>query len=169
MRWGTSMAWDKLFGRGSSASAKGAVANSADPAVSRAESNTLQGKRQARRSKRVFISMRIVVKFQRDAQPYKEETLTEAVNAHGCLLRLSVAPKSGQNLTVVNAKSNAEAECRVAYVGHSEDGKTKVGLEFLQPAEHFWHIAFPPDDWNAADFQDAVIDRPATHQPQKLA
>jgi hypothetical protein len=36
----------------------------------------------------------------------------------------------------------------VVDAGSKSDGKTEVGIEFLEPAPRFWHIAFPPEDWN---------------------
>lgn len=162
------MAWDKLFGREGSGR-KAAGARSDNPAAPASEPNAPEANREHRRSKRVFISIRVLIKCHSGAQPYQEETLTEAVNAHGCLLRLNITPERGQTLTVVNTKSSREAQCRVAYVSRGEGGKTKVGVEFLEPAERFWHIAFPPDDWNAADFSDAVVQRAGVQQSQKRA
>lgn len=161
------MAWDKIFGRGGSAPAKNAADAAAMPAASATDSAS-ETKRQSRRSKRVFISIGVLVKFQRGSQSHEEEVPTEAVNAHGCLLRLSAVPEREQKLVLVNLKSGESAECRVAYVGHSEGGKTKVGIEFLVSAEHFWHIAFPPDGWNPADFRDSFADATARHLQRRL-
>jgi hypothetical protein len=160
------MAWEKLLNRGTSAPAK-QVSVQEEVAPS-AESNASEAKRETRRSKRVYISMAVLVKFQRGGQPYEEETATEAVNAHGCLLRLSLAVERGQKITVVNIKSTQEIECRVVYVGQSDAGKTQAGVEFTRAAEYFWHIAFPPDDWNPADRKRPVMERPA-EKPAKRA
>jgi hypothetical protein len=134
-------------------------------AISAADPNPHEAKRETRRSRRVYISMPVLVKFQRGDQPYEEETITEAVNAQGCLVRLSVAPERGQTISVTNLKSTEAADCRVAYVGRSENGRTQAGVEFMRPAEYFWHIAFPPDDWNAADRKLPVMGRVI---PEKL-
>jgi len=161
------MAWDKIFGRGGSAPAKIAEA-SAIPATPAADSAASETKRQNRRSKRVFISIGALVKFQRGGQTHEEEVVTEAVNAHGCLLRLGAVPEREQKLVLVNLKSGESAECRVAYVGHSEGGKTKVGIEFVGSAERFWHIAFPPDGWNPADFRDSFAEAAAPHPQRRV-
>jgi hypothetical protein len=29
-------------------------------------------------------------------------------------------------------------------------GPPKVAMEFTRPAPSFWHIAYPPADWNAS-------------------
>jgi hypothetical protein len=158
------MAWEKLLNRGTSAPAK-QVSTEEAPST---ESNASEAKRETRRSKRVYISMPVLVKCQRGGQPYEEQTITEAVNAQGCLVRLSVAVERGQKLTLVNVKSTQEIECRVAYVGQSDSGKTQAGVEFTSAAEYFWHIAFPPDDWNPADRKRPVIGRPA-EKPAKRA
>ena len=153
------MAWDRILGR-SASGAKPAVPET--PAA--ASEQNPETTRRNRRSKRVHISMHVRVKFQRASQPYEEEAVTETVNAFGCLLRLKHAPERGQAMQIANTKSQATAECRAAYVGHSEASKTKVGIEFTTSAENFWHIAFPPDDWNATDFSDAPVRDARNHQ-----
>lgn len=161
------MAWDKVLGR-SAPGAKSAAPEKAGVAAPIAEQNSSEPTRRNRRSKRVHISMHVRVKFQHGSQIHEEETLTETVNAHGCLLRLKTAPERGQTLEIMNTKSGATSECRAAYVGHSEGGKTKVGIEFTASAENFWHIAFPPDDWNATDFSDAPIHQASPHASKRL-
>ncbi len=158
---GASMAWDKLFNRGTSVQAQEATADGSAASVSLTDLNAPEAKRDTRRSKRVYISMPVLVKFQRGGQPYEEQTITEAVNAQGCLLRVNVALERGQKITIINVKSTQEIECRVAYVGQSEAGKTQAGVEFTTAAEYFWHIAFPPDDWNPAD-RKRPMERPMT-------
>lgn len=161
------MAWEKLLNRGTSAPAKQASAE--EEIVPSAEAATPEAKRDTRRSKRVYISMPVLVKCQRGGQSYEEQTVTDAVNAQGCLLRLNVAVERGQKLTIVNVKSTQEIECRVAYVGQSDSGKTQAGVEFTRQAEYFWHIAFPPDDWNPADRKRPMIERPVVPKPSKRA
>lgn len=152
------MAWEKLLNRGTSAPAH-QVSIDEEVAPS-SEAPAPEAKRDTRRSKRVYIAMPVLVKFLRGGQPYEEQTITEAVNAQGCLLRLNVAVERGQKLTILNVKSTQEIECRVAYVGQSDAGKTQAGVEFTRQAEYFWHIAFPPDDWNPADRKRPVVERP---------
>lgn len=158
------MAWDKLFKREGSASVKKAALPDSETATASADLNPPEAKRDTRRSKRVYISMPVLVKLQRGDQPYEERTATEAVNAQGCSLRLSVAVEREQKLTIINVKSAQEVECRVVFVGQSESGKIKAGVEFTRAAEYFWHIAFPPDNWNPADRRRPVIDRPAAER-----
>lgn len=169
IRWGASMAWDKLLGRVVSAPAKEIGVEQSEAVASLADINPPEGKRETRRSKRVYISIPVLVKFQRSGQPYEEETVTESVNAQGCLLRLSGALERGQKLTIINIKSTQEVECRVVYVGQSEGGKTQAGVEFMRAADYFWHIAFPPDDWNPADRKRPVIDRATAEKSLKRA
>ena len=159
------MAWDKVLGR-SASGAKPAMPETPGAAAPVADQNSSEATRHNRRSKRVHISMHVRVKFQRASQPYEEETVTETVNAFGCLLRLKHAPERTETMQIVNTKTGASAECRAAYVGHSEGGKTKIGIEFSSSAENFWHIAFPPDDWNATDFSDAPVRDANARQPK---
>ena len=153
------MAWEKRFNRDGSASVKEAALAEPQTGTSSVDLNPPEGKRDTRRSKRVYISMPVLVKLQREGQPYEERTVTEAVNAHGCSLRLDIAVERGQQFTIVNAKSAQEVDCRVVFVGPAERGKIKAGVEFTRPAEYFWHIAFPPDEWDSADRRRPVINR----------
>lgn len=161
------MAWDKLFNRGTSVQTQASGADEST-GLSSAGEFAPEAKRDTRRSKRVYISMPVLVKLQRGDQPYEEQTITEAVNAQGCLLRLNVALERGQKITIINVKSTQEVECRVAYVGQSEGGKTQAGVEFTKAAEYFWHIAFPPDDWSPAD-RKRPMERAAAERPLKRA
>lgn len=163
------MAWDKILNRASSAPVKEVSSGASETALAQSDLNPPEAKRETRRSKRVYISMPVLVKLQRGGQPYEEQTVTESVNAQGCLLRLSTAVERGQKVTIVNLKSAKEMECRVVFVGQSETGKTQAGVEFLQSSEYFWHIAFPPDDWNPADRKRPVIERAAAEKPSKRA
>ena len=115
------------------------------------ESSLVDPKRDARRSKRVYIAMPVIVKGQQGAETFEEKASTESVSAHGCMIRLAKAVNRGQKLTLTNVKSREAIECRVAYIGQSEGGKIQVGIEFSRTAGYFWHIAFPPDDWNTAE------------------
>ncbi|MGB6624101.1 MAG: PilZ domain-containing protein, partial [Candidatus Acidiferrales bacterium] len=119
-----------------------------------------EARRDTRRSKRVYISMPVIVKGVKGNQPFEEQAITDAVNAQGCLVRLAHALDRGQKLTLTNAKTTEEIECRVVYLGQSDGGKTQAGLEFTRGAAYFWRIAFPPDDWDPADRK-----KPATGQP----
>ena len=154
------MAWEKmLVGRGASAPPKVAVSQESDSTSSSAESNTLDPRRgDARRSKRVYISMPVIVKGQQGKDAFEESASTESVNAHGCLVRLAKAVDREQKLTLTNVKSEEIVECRVVYLGQSEGGKIQAGLEFTRPAGYFWHIAFPPDDWNAAERKKPTVE-----------
>src|SRR5487761_67314 len=156
---GTSMAWDKvLAGRGVSAPAKKINSGESDPAPSPAESNIPDARREARRSKRVYIAMPVTVKGQQGKDAFEERASTESVNAHGCMIRMAKSVDRGQNLTLTNVKSEEVVECRVVFVGQSDDGKTQAGVEFTRPAGYFWHIAFPPDDWSSADRKRPAIE-----------
>ncbi|HXT73262.1 MAG TPA: PilZ domain-containing protein [Candidatus Angelobacter sp.] len=149
---GAFMAWEKILGgRGASVPLKEVASGESDSASSSGESSAVDPKRDARRSKRVYIAMPVIVKGQQGAETFEEKASTESVSAHGCLIRLAKVVNRGQKLTLTNVKSREAVECRVAYIGQSEGGKIQAGIEFSRPAGYFWHIAFPPDDWNAVE------------------
>ncbi|HEV2287864.1 MAG TPA: hypothetical protein VGR81_02820 [Candidatus Acidoferrales bacterium] len=147
------MAWEKVLGRrGTSAPAQEAASDESNLATAISESpGAADARRDTRRSKRVYISMPVIVKGQKANTPFEEQTTTDAVNAAGCLVRLTSAVDRGQKLSLRNSKTNEEIECRVAYLGQSDGSKTQAGLEFTCAAAYFWRIAFPPDDWDPAD------------------
>jgi hypothetical protein len=42
-------------------------------------------------------------------------------------------------------------DCQVTYLGPVSGNKAQIGVEFIKPSPHFWHIAFPPEDWIALE------------------
>jgi len=102
-----------------------------------------------RRSQRVLLSVQILVTGHRlDGQAFAEETQTVVVNVHGALIFLAETVKAAQPLTIRNVKSGEEVPCKVVDVGPSHEGKREIGIEFLEPSQRFWRVAFPPEDWS---------------------
>jgi hypothetical protein len=86
----------------------------------------------------------------RDAS-FEEETHTLIVNLHGALILLEKKVTKGQKLRMKNRVTQAEQVCQVASLGSKAEGKTQVGVEFVQPSPDFWQISFPPEDWSLLD------------------
>jgi hypothetical protein len=101
-----------------------------------------------RRSQSVMLSLPVTVSGQTDQGPFREETHTMVVNAHGALIGLKTPVVKGQLVQIKSVASPGEQECWVNWIGSSTDGKTQCGIEFSQPAPRFWGIAFPPADWS---------------------
>src|ERR1700722_16803523 len=99
-----------------------------------------------RRSQRVVLGIPIMVSDGSGAGSFAEETTTLVVNAHGALIALAATISEGQILHLTNLAHSAKQNCRVVWVAPQEEGKAHVGVEFTEPAPHFWHIAFPPQD-----------------------
>jgi hypothetical protein len=100
-----------------------------------------------RRSQRVKLSMPIIVRGVSATGPFKEETHTLVVSAHGALIALMEPASPGDILELQSITSSEIRSCRVVFVGSEIDGKNQAALEFAEPAPHFWQIAFPPADW----------------------
>jgi hypothetical protein len=114
------------------------------------EPPTTQFKRSVdtRRSQRVVVRVRIIVRRQTDGDGLMSEaTHSLVVSAHGALIALAMSVQAGEKLVVKNWNSAEEQECRVVRL--SEEGKNEVAIEFAKPVPHFWHIDFPPADWKA--------------------
>jgi hypothetical protein len=102
-----------------------------------------------RRSQRIDLNVPVVVhRASKYGPQFYESTQTLVVNAHGALMSLvdEVMPK--QRLLVQNADSGEQQECRVVSVDKVLMGPPRVAVEFTRPLPGFWHIAFPPADWN---------------------
>jgi PilZ domain len=100
-----------------------------------------------RRSRRVLLSIPVTVSGDSPRGSFCEQTHTLVVNAHGALITLAANVSHGQHLVLQNQVHSGERSCHVSYIGPTADGKTQVGVEFIEPAPDFWHIAFPPEDW----------------------
>jgi hypothetical protein len=101
-----------------------------------------------RRSQRIFMTVRVRVGgTDMNGKAFDEQTETVAVNAHGALLLLDVPVEVGQNVQLWHRSTQEQIDSGVVFVGNKQAGKTQIGVQFLNPSPHFWHVAFPPDDW----------------------
>jgi len=101
-----------------------------------------------RRSERVFLQIDIFVQgVSSDGHAYRDKTRTLAVNAHGALIHLAEDVHPDDTVTLTNAFTNAQQQCRVVYAKPMSGNVRAVGVEFLKPAPKFWGIDFPPADW----------------------
>ena len=157
------MAWEKMMGRATSALPQGSTRSTSVtvPTASTSDSDSGDARREMRRSKRVYIAMPVRISANRGKDSFTEDTATETVNAHGCMVRLAAPVKREEKLSITNLRSEESVECRVASIGQSVSGKRQVGLEFSKPAGFFWHIAFPPEDWTPPEREAFESGRPA--------
>jgi hypothetical protein len=97
-----------------------------------------------RRSRRLPLSIPVRV-YGRTAKnrPFRDVTETYAVSVHGGLLALDSKVKGGQTVLLVNAITEEERQCRVVYVESKLWGNRKIGVEFTDGGDDFWHI-YPP-------------------------
>jgi hypothetical protein len=96
-----------------------------------------------------MLAVKILVGGDRlDGKRFSEEAITSVVNVDGALIFLVEKVKLGQVLIVRNVKSNQELQAEVVDIGPEYEGKSEVGIEFLEAAPRFWRVAFPPEDWS---------------------
>jgi hypothetical protein len=101
-----------------------------------------------RRSKRVIVDVPLVVRGEaEDKHPFREETFTLTVSAHGGLVVLQNHVAVGQKIILMNPKTWDEREATIAFLGPPYAGLCTVGLQFAQPAPDFWDLSSPPPDW----------------------
>jgi len=97
----------------------------------------------SRRSQRVFHRMRLqALGRSHEGRRFREICETLVVSAHGGLLNLRHEVDNGEMLVLVNPETQEEQECRIVYLGESNNRGIRVGVEFLTPAPHFWGIDF---------------------------
>jgi hypothetical protein len=103
-----------------------------------------------RRSRRVVLDVPLVICGESlDKGPFREETFTLRVSAHGGLVVLENRVALGQKVVLMNPKTWDERECTIAFLGPPyAPGIGTVGVRFDQPAPEFWAISSPPVDWN---------------------
>ena len=108
-----------------------------------------------RRSQRVVVNIPVVVSGELAQSPFREETETLVINAHGALVKVVAKVTKGQQVKLKSRTHPEVQACRVVYIGPSSDGKTQVGVEFTERIPpHFWRVAFPPADWTPLPLDD---------------
>ena len=100
-----------------------------------------------RRSQRLLLQFPITVQDMEETGAPPETTQTQVVNAHGALLLTAREEKKGQTLLLKCGKCGETQMCMVVFVGNRVNGAYQVGVEFVKPAPKFWHVNFPPEDW----------------------
>jgi|SRR5271154_2893283 len=102
-----------------------------------------------RRSQRVCVGVEVVVTCQTNNRAESEEAQTLIVNVHGALTLWRMSLQIGQLVKLANVGTKEEIGCRVIDLSTvDQPGMTGIGVEFVEPAPHFWHLAFPPLDWS---------------------
>ena len=77
-------------------------------------------------------------------QPFHEEAYSADVSATGARLIMASTVRPGQTLLLTNKVTQAEQECRVAYVADHDAQSVKVAVQFVKPAPDFWRIVTMP-------------------------
>ena len=104
-----------------------------------------------RRSARVLIDVPVVICGNaRDHRPFREETFTVTVSAHGALLMLAANVSLGEKIKLINPSTSDEREGRIAYRGPIHAGLSQVAVEFSKPSPEFWPVNPAPADWKAS-------------------
>lgn len=97
-----------------------------------------------RRCKRLPLSIPVRVYGRTpEDHPFRETTVTKAVNLHGGLLPLAPKVQRGQKILLVNGYTAEEREARIVSVHGSGRGKRHVAVEFVDTRGDFWHVFTP--------------------------
>jgi hypothetical protein len=102
-----------------------------------------------RRSQRLILDVPLVIcGGAEDHRPFREETFTLTVSAHGGLVVLEHRVALGQKIVLMNPKTWDEREATIASLGPPYAGLATVGFQFATPAPEFWAVNSPPPDWH---------------------
>jgi len=102
-----------------------------------------------RRSQRLFLRVRVTVEGTlANKTPFREETYTIVVNAHGALVETSVSLDQGQVVSLQNFRTSEKIECSVKLVTSVGPKKFNAAVEFSTANPGFWRVSFPPEDWS---------------------
>lgn len=103
-----------------------------------------------RRSQRILFSASICVSGKNPVGAvFNESTSTLILNSHGALILLNEKVSIGQALTVQHIASKEEIGCIVKGMNPEPNGVPEIAIEFQTASPTFWHISFPPLDWNS--------------------
>lgn len=92
-----------------------------------------------RRSPRRLLDVPLIVRGESaENHPFREETFTISVSAHGALVLLAAKVALGQTLVLVKPETRQEQEGRVSRLGAPYGGLAQVAVEFSQPVPEFW-------------------------------
>jgi hypothetical protein len=102
-----------------------------------------------RRSQRLFLQVKVTIEGTLpNKTPFREETHTIVVNAHGALLETSFSLDQGQAISLQNFRTSERIECSVKLVTSVGPKKFNAAVEFSKANPGFWRISFPPEDWS---------------------
>ena len=91
-----------------------------------------------RRSPRYVCDVGLVARGENKGQPFKEDTFSVNVSAHGGVIFLSANVRIGQTLFLLNPQTGNEIQCHVARIGPPHSGLRMVGVEFETRSPEFW-------------------------------
>jgi hypothetical protein len=92
-----------------------------------------------RRSPRRLLDVPLIVTGETaEKQPFREETFTISVSAHGALVLLASRVALGQTVLLMKPETRQQQEGRVSRLGAPYGGLAQVAVEFAQPVPEFW-------------------------------
>ena len=98
-----------------------------------------------RRTGRATLCINLLV-YGEDAsgQKFRYWTRSIGVSGYGGVLLLEAELPVGQSLHVVNEYNGKKASAKIVAVRSAKDGQIQASFEFVEGAEKFWSMTFPP-------------------------
>jgi len=98
-------------------------------------------------------------------ESFEEDSTTMLLLPRGAIIRLNAPVVRGQDLMLVNKRTNRYVHCRVKNLRSSPEVKNYVELEFTHTTSDFWGVTFPKDAMRAAGAIAAFAQRLPAQQP----
>jgi hypothetical protein len=100
--------------------------------------------KERRRTVRVMLTVPLKVHGRTvEGEPFCVETHSHTVSLHGASIELTPGVVLGEILRLENERTQEKIDGKIVTIRSSRDGKTYVGIEFLDHDVNFWHMSFP--------------------------
>jgi hypothetical protein len=100
--------------------------------------------KERRRTVRVMLTVPLTVHGRSvNGERFTVETRSHTVSLHGGSIELDLGVELGEILELENGRTQEKVAGKIVTIRRSRDGKTYVGLEFVNQEINFWHMSFP--------------------------
>jgi hypothetical protein len=100
--------------------------------------------KERRRTVRVMLTIPLRVHGRSiNGERFTVLTNSHTVSLHGGSIELDLPVELGDTLQLENGRTQEVAEGKIMTIRRSRDGKTYVGVEFIDQEINFWHMSFP--------------------------
>jgi hypothetical protein len=104
-----------------------------------------------RRSQRVILRVPVIIHVVLDGKPEKLPASTVGVNIYGAMLSTARSLPAETCLEIEHKLTRERKPGRVVRQPQGSPEGFLIPVEFDAPSGEFWHISFPPSDWEPSE------------------